>query len=284
MNTLSIDSSTKRLSIAASRNERLLSEITADDSTNHMVSIMGMLDRVLVKSKLTLEQIDVFGVNSGPGDFTGTRIGISIIKILSLLENKLAYGIDSLDAIAVGMGLRNTGFIAKALGKNSSVILMPCIDVKREEVYFAFYNVTAREPIPVGRLQETEGKNSYIARVTGQRVRYTIKKTGENFLMRHDSLENFLGKLTGGGAFKIPGVAAEYLNPEVLIGGNCYLSYGRIISDIVKKGKIFTLDKKTAFPHAEYINICSYYNALKKAEAKNIVPVYVRDFIPFGGR
>ena len=280
MNTLSIDSSTKRLSIAASRNERLLSEITADDSTNHMVSIMGMLDRVLVKSKLTLEQIDVFGVNSGPGDFTGTRIGISIIKILSLLENKLAYGINSLDAIAVGMGLRNTGFIAKALGKSSSVILMPCIDVKREEVYFAFYNVTARESIR--RLQEVEGKDSYIARVTGQRVRYTIKKTGENILMRYDSLKNFLGKLTDGGAFKVPGIEVEYLNPAVLIGGNCYLSYSSIISDIVKNGKIFTLDKKTVFPHAEYINICSYFNALKKAEAKNIVPVYVRDFIPFG--
>lgn len=290
MNILSIDSSTKRLSIAASQNERLLSVVTSDGSVNYMVSIMGMLDRVLKKSKLTLDKIDVFGVNSGPGDFTGTRIGISIIKILSLLENKPAYGINSLDAIAVGMGIRNAGFITKALSKNSSVLLMPCIDVRREEVYFTFYSVTARgSAIKFRQLEgrqiegrQAEGKDSYIARIAGQRVRYTIKKIGGNILTRYDNLKSYLDNLFENGTLKVPGSSTEYLNPEILIGGNCYLSYGRILSDIVKSGRIFSLDKKTVFSHAEYINICSFFNALKKTEAKNIVPVYVREFIPFG--
>ncbi len=277
MNILSIDSSTKKLSVAVSSNDRLLSEVTGNGGMNHMVNIMGLLDRALSKSKLTLKGIDIFGVNTGPGDFTGTRIGVSVIKILSWLEGKPAYGINSLDAVALGIGLKNSGFIAKALRRNSSVMVMPCMDVRREEVYFAFYNITTREP---------DDKDAYLARIgSGRRsgrMCYFIKKTGKNFLTRYDNLKNLLNNLTENEILKVPGSPFEYKNPEILIGGNCYLSYGKILSGIVKQGKIFSLDKKTACPQAGYLNICAYFNALRKVEAGNLVPVYVREFIPFG--
>ena len=86
MNILSVDSSTRKLSVAVSRNEELLSEAVDHTSMKHMVIIMGLLDRALFKAKLTLGDIDAFGVNIGPGDFTGTRVGVSVIKILSWLE------------------------------------------------------------------------------------------------------------------------------------------------------------------------------------------------------
>ena len=281
MNILSIDSSTKRLSVAVSSNDTLLSEVTGNGGMNHMVNIMGLLDRALDKSKLTLKEIDIFGVNSGPGDFTGTRIGVSVIKILSWLEGKPAYGINSLDAVALGIGFKNSGFIARALRRNSSVMVMPCMDVRREEVYFAFYNITTGE---------SDDKDTYLARIgsgrrSGRRsgrVWFFIKKNGENFLTRYDNLKNLLNNLLENGILKVPGSPFEYKNPEILIGGNCYLSYGKIFTGIVRQGKIFSLDKKTSCPQAKYLNICAYFNALRKVEAGNLIPVYVREFIPFG--
>src|SRR4030043_830802 len=194
MNILSIDSSTKRLSAAVSSNDILLSEATGNGGMNHMVNIMGLLDRALAKSKLTLKEIDIFGVNSGPGDFAGTRIGVSVIKILSWLEGKPAYGINSLDAVALGIGFKNSGFIARALRRNSSVMVMPCMDVRRAEVYFAFYNITTGEP---------DDKDAYLARIgSGRRSGrkcYFIKKTGDNFLPSHNNLKSLLNNLLENG-------------------------------------------------------------------------------------
>lgn len=281
MYVLSIDSSTKKLGVAVSRNDRLLAEITSDSGMNHMVNIMEMLDGVLSKSRLSLKEIDVFGVNSGPGDFTGTRIGISVIKILSWLEGKPAYGINTLDVIALGTGIKNSSFVEKTLKKNSSVMVMPCMDVRRDEVYFAFYDITREQP--ESKKNGEDENNRYLARVGSGRTRYYIKKVGKNFLTHHDNLKNLLNELTNNEVLRIPGSPAEYAKPEILIGGNSYLSYGKTLLDIVKNSRIFSLDKKTAVPDTAWINICTYFNAIKKVETRNLTPVYVREFIPFGG-
>jgi tRNA threonylcarbamoyl adenosine modification protein YeaZ len=274
MNILSIDSSTRRLSIAVSQNERLLSETADYNSMKHMVNIMGLLDRALRRAKLTLKDIDVFGVNIGPGDFTSTRIGISVVKILSWLEEEPAFGINSLDVFTLGISLKNTSFTARCLKKNIPVLVMPCLDVRKGEVYFAFYNLTSG----------ADNIGEYLAEIkTGDR-HYYINKAGENFLIRSDKLKSLLNELAEGGVLKIPGCRKEYRNPEILIGGNCYASYSKILSDITRRNKIFRLDKKTVYPRARYLNICAYFNAVRKVKEKNLIPVYVREFVPFGGR
>ncbi len=274
MNILGIDSSTGKLSVAINQNERLLSEIVSCKGMEHMVNVMDLLDRALRRAKLTLKDIDIFGVNLGPGDFTGTRIGISIIKTLSWLERKPAFGINSLDIFALGISLKNSNFIAHSIKKNIPVLIMPCLDVRRGEVYFAFYNITS------GR--NSEGK--YLARIeTGGRY-YFINKVGENFLIHHSSLEELLGKLTESRILRIPESRDEYKDPRVLIGGNCYVSYGKVLSDVLRQSSIFNLDKKVSYPQARYLNICAYFNAAGGVETGNLIPVYVREFVPFSGR
>lgn len=46
----------------------------------HSESVLKYLDELLKKSGLKLKDIDVFGVNVGPGSFTGVRIGLSVLK------------------------------------------------------------------------------------------------------------------------------------------------------------------------------------------------------------
>jgi hypothetical protein len=102
--------------------------------------------------------------------------------------------------------------------------------------------------------------------------------------MCSDDLESFLNKLTESRVLKIPGCRAEYSSPEIMIGGNCCASYSKILSGITRRNKIFRLDKKMVYPQAKYLNICAYFNAVRKIKEKNLIPIYVREFVPFGGR
>ena len=281
-NILGIDSSTGRLSVAVNRNEELLSEVTDNDSMKHMVNIMGLLDGTLRKAKLTLRDIDVFGVNLGPGDFTGTRIGISVIKILAWLEGKPSFGINSLDVFAVGIIHENKKFISQCLKKDIPVLVMPCLDVRKSEVYFAFYDINAE--INNGRREkEGEERKRFLAGIEIAGRRYVINKVWENFLVHNNELKGFLNKIMANGILNIPGSREEYKNPKVLIGGDCFSSYGKTLSDAARQNNIFRLDKKTMYPRARYLNICTYFNSEKGMKGGNLIPVYVREFMPFGG-
>jgi tRNA threonylcarbamoyl adenosine modification protein YeaZ len=274
MNVLGIDSSTGYLSVAVSRGGRLISEVVSRAGSRHMVNIMGMLNKALKKSKLELKDIDVFGVNHGPGDFTGTRIGVSVIKMLAFLEKKPVFGINSLDAIAVGVALKNISRITGYLKEGFSPVIMPCLDVRKKEVYFAFYIFSSFEP--------NGGSSSCIARVDSKGTAFFIKKEGENVLVRYDKLEALLDKLLAEGILKVPGASPAGGSIKIIIGGNCYLSYRETVTRIIKKDRIFLLDRKTAYPRAGYVNACAYYNLLKKTRPKNLTAFYVREFVPFG--
>jgi len=281
-NILGIDSSTGRLSVAVNRNEELLSEMTDSDSMKHMVNIMGLLDRTLRKAKLTVRDIDVFGVNIGPGDFTGTRIGISVIKTLAWLERKSSFGINSLDVFAVGISRENEKFISQCLNRDISVLVMPCLDVRKAEVYFSFYEITV-EINNERKEKEGEGRKRYIAGIEIRGRRYIISKVGKNFLLHNSELTGFLNKMMANGILNIPGSIDGYRNPGVLIGGSCFSSYGDTISDAARQNNIFKLDKKTTYPRARNLNACTYINAKRKVEGGNLIPIYVREFMPFGG-
>ncbi len=274
MNILSIDSSTKFLSAAVSCDNKLLSEVNDKSKSRHMVNIIGMVDGALSRAKLTLKEIDVFGVNAGPGDFTGTRIGVSVIKMLSWLESKPAYCINSLDSHALGMCLVNSGYIINCLKKNKPFMVMSCLDVRKEEVYFSFYELTQE----IG-----SNNNKYLAEVRLKRGHFFIKKWGKSFLARYDDLKSLLSRVVEDEILKNQADSAGSGDLKILIGGNCYLSYGKVLSGIASSSKTFILDRKTFYPRAGYLNVCAYYNAVRKVATKNLIPVYVREFIPFGG-
>ena len=274
MNILSIDSSTRKLSVAVSGDEKLLFEVVEHSRMKHVVKIIVLLDKALSKAGLALGDIDVFGVNLGPGDFTGTRVGVSMIKILSWLEGKPAYGIDSLDVFALGIGLKNINPVIRRINKNTPVLLMPCLDVRRGEVYFAFYTIKP----------EVNGENKYIAKIRVRGKTYAIERVGKNFLVPGSGLKGFLDEVFPGEILKIPESKDEYASPWIIIGGNCSESYRKVLGDIIRQNKDFYLDRKNVYPEAEYLNIYVYFNKIREGKTKNLVPVYIRDFVPFGGK
>ena len=178
---LAIDSTTELLSISVSENDIILSELKDDKSQKHMVNIINDIDATLKKAKKTIKDIDLFSVNLGPGDFTGGRIGISVVKIFSMLSDKPVFGFNCLDIFSVGCAIKNIEAIKNVKKKSNntinninnnvnnnssdevntsfndndyfnnngnknnendgSVYIIPLKDVRNDEIYFSIYEV-----------------------------------------------------------------------------------------------------------------------------------------------
>ena len=57
------------------------------------------IKNILEENNLTLQDIDLFAVNHGPGSFTGIRAGVTVAKTLAKELNKNVIGINSLDIL-----------------------------------------------------------------------------------------------------------------------------------------------------------------------------------------
>lgn len=100
MKILAIDSSAKSASVAIAENGRLISECFVNASLTHSKTLMPMTDNALKQADITINEIDAFCVNTGPGSFTGIRIGVAAVKGLALCNIKPCAGISTLESIA----------------------------------------------------------------------------------------------------------------------------------------------------------------------------------------
>lgn len=100
MKLLTIDSSAKTASVAVTDGTILLSECFVNAGLTHSRTIMPMVDNVLKQADLSINDIEAFAVNAGPGSFTGIRIGVAAAKGLALPQNKPCAAVSTLESIA----------------------------------------------------------------------------------------------------------------------------------------------------------------------------------------
>lgn len=77
-----------------------------DSQSEHL---LPSIDNILTQNNLALENIDYFGVNLGPGSFTGIRIGVSTIKAFMFVEKKQCATLNSFDLVAYNVS--DTNFV-----------------------------------------------------------------------------------------------------------------------------------------------------------------------------
>ena len=83
MKILSIDSSSLVASCAIVEDDILLAEYTVCHEKTHSQKLMPLIDEIFKESKYKLDDIDLLACCTGPGSFTGLRIGISTVKAFS---------------------------------------------------------------------------------------------------------------------------------------------------------------------------------------------------------
>ncbi len=126
MKILSIDTSTVTCTVGLVDGNDVVAETVDNSGQTHARHIMAMLDETLSQANISLEDIDGFGVITGPGTFTGLRIGISTVQGLAYALSKPIAGITSLDALA-------------AQAKTELPHICPMVDARRQEVYYGLY-------------------------------------------------------------------------------------------------------------------------------------------------
>jgi len=119
---LGLDASTPKGSVALLKDEQIIAE--AAGSSTFSDQILVLMDEVLGNLNGGLEEVDGFCVTTGPGSFTGLRVGISLIKGLVLATEKPFWGVNTLEAYA-------------NLVKPVSQTICPILDAKKKEVYTA---------------------------------------------------------------------------------------------------------------------------------------------------
>lgn len=132
MRILGIDTSTMTGSVAIISEDRLLAEQSVNTKTTHAERLLATIDLVVKVASLTIRDIDGIAVSSGPGSFTGLRIGVTTAKGIAYSIHKPIVAIPSLDALA-------SQFLY------SELLLCPILDAKKKEVYTALYRNSGGE-------------------------------------------------------------------------------------------------------------------------------------------
>lgn len=100
MNFLAVDTTMPQLSLAVSINGRNIARILNVPEKKHNSILMPEIDSLLKEINFTINDIDVFGVVTGPGSFTGIRIGVATVNAFSLALNKKIVEITALELAA----------------------------------------------------------------------------------------------------------------------------------------------------------------------------------------
>ena len=97
---LALDTTTRTSSCAVARDGVVLREQAGDGSRPQAERLPGDLMALLEHERLALAEIDAFAVATGPGSFTGLRIGIATMQGLAFATGKPLIGVSGFDALA----------------------------------------------------------------------------------------------------------------------------------------------------------------------------------------
>lgn len=133
---LNIETSTDVCSVALSRDGQILFSEVEKDGPSHAKLIGPFIDKALKVAESLEMKPDAISVSSGPGSYTGLRIGVSIAK-------GVCYGL-GIPLISVPtLDLLSDMFI-NSFELSENVLIRPVLDARRMEVYTGLYNKSGK--------------------------------------------------------------------------------------------------------------------------------------------
>ena len=137
---LAIDTSTSAITVALRDDDGTRSAATVLDARGHTEHVTPLVERCLAEAGCTPADVTDVVVGTGPGPFTGLRVGIVTGVVFGHARGIPVHGVCSLDVLAAQ---------ASALVEGDELLV--ATDARRKEVYTARYAV---EPAGVRRLTE----------------------------------------------------------------------------------------------------------------------------------
>ena len=128
--TLAVETSTLAASVCVLEDNEIVVETTVRTGRGHASKLLPSIESALEEAAVSLADLSLLVVPTGPGSFTGIRIGLSTVKALAWSSGTPAVGISSLEALAAGVG-------------PASSLIASVIDARKGEVFTALYRPVA---------------------------------------------------------------------------------------------------------------------------------------------
>ncbi len=130
---LSVDTATLGGSVCLARGSTVLASLVGDPTVSHSQSLLEDINKCLERAAASPKDVDLFAAASGPGSFTGLRIGLATVKALAATLGRPCAGTPTLYAIAHTTGPSSV-----------TVALLPA---GRGEVFVQMLSVSADEAV-----------------------------------------------------------------------------------------------------------------------------------------
>ena len=174
---LAFETSAKSCSAALHDGRGLLAESYQNSGLTHSQTLMVMAEDLLKVCGKSAADVTHLAVAAGPGSFTGVRIGVSAAKGFAWGAEKPVYGVSTLEAMALGLGVMD-GHICC------------CMDARRKQVYNAIFlaenghltRVTEDRAISLEELQEELAHIDGPIYLVGDGAELTMRTLGAEIL------------------------------------------------------------------------------------------------------
>lgn len=205
MKLLSIDSAGTTAAAAVTDGERLLAEGFADEGLTHSQMLLPLVDETLKKAGCSLAEMEALAVTSGPGSFTGLRIGMSLAKGMAL--GRPCYSVPTLMALAYNEA-------------KSGRIAVSVLDARCKQVYMGAYRFEEGAAVSViedGAYSLEEAKEQILA-LAGEKIllgdgAYLLKSLCDGDEIIGSEKNHILGKSVAQAAMHLTPVSSGELVP-----------------------------------------------------------------------
>lgn len=197
MKIIALDSSGLVASAAIIADRTVIGEYNIQYRKTHSQTLLPMLDELKKMVELDLDSVDAIAIASGPGSFTGLRIGSASVKGLCFALKKPVIEIPTLEGLACNL-------------YGTDKLVCPIMDARRNQVYTGIYEFVKREGMPV-----SYGLNCLLPQcaVPIEEIAGTCNKYGREVIFLGDGVPVFAQRL--GELMEVPyGFAPAHMNRQ----------------------------------------------------------------------
>jgi tRNA threonylcarbamoyladenosine biosynthesis protein TsaB len=131
---------------------KLIAQESQAMKRGHAEALMPLIARIIKESGIAFASLDRIAVTTGPGSFTGLRVGLSAARGIALAANKPVVGLTTL-----------TAYAAPVVSQNAEQPVISAIDARHDHVYFQVVSGNGSSLIPprVAPIEEALGASQF---------------------------------------------------------------------------------------------------------------------------
>jgi len=169
-NILAIETATNVCSVSLFLRGEFIEELSSDEIRSHAKKLPVFVDEILENNKLQAIDLHGVAVSSGPGSYTGLRIGMSLAKGIALSLSLPIIPINTLDALCVNQSIEGEFWM--------------CIFSHRDYVFAQKYSSKSSigEPrcVPISKLDDAPKFGVDLQKIDNQLQFHSVKPTANN--------------------------------------------------------------------------------------------------------